>query len=192
MLVARQGRRRKSGRARLTSAPSASSMHSQACHYSSRFGAPETQSHRPSSLPPRTLLHSVRLLKSPRYTQLDAASAVPRALLLFPSSRLSRACACARACFPRCVPDATRTTRSRVACLACSACALALPGACPLSRRPFPRSLDHARPPPAQRLALWAAPACSRQGCRRVLQPARGSHDAAVVRLLCWGELRRW
>ena len=50
MLVARQGRRRKSGRARLTSAPSASSIHSQACHCSSRFRAPQAQLPRRSYL----------------------------------------------------------------------------------------------------------------------------------------------
>jgi hypothetical protein len=67
-----------------------------------------------------TLLQ-VRLLQSPRSTELDAASAaasaVPRASSLLPSSRLSCACACAR------------TPRPRVACAVCAALAPRAPPA---------------------------------------------------------------
>ena len=66
---------------------------------------------------------------------------------------MSRACACARACFPRCVPDATNTPRPRVACAAYT------------RRARLAREL--ARPSRLSASARQPAP------CRRSLQPPR-------------------
>ena len=144
-------------------------MHSQACHCSS-FSALQSQLlWRPSSLrrisgcfkrpPPDN-----SSLNRTRRCQLHAPC--PSSPLLACSAPAS---ACARACLPRCVPDATRTTRSRVACLACSACALALPGACPLSRRPFPnrRSLARHRAPSSCSTprSMARRPCCAQASC---------------------------
>ncbi len=113
---------------------------------------------------------NVRLLKCPRYTELDAASAVPRALFLFPSSCLSRACACARACFPRCVPDATSATgalrlrdRARPA-RSPRALVRVRPPARPPARPAVPAAFPRLRPPLA-RCALRARCAPWWRGC---------------------------
>jgi hypothetical protein len=150
MLVERQGSRHRAGRARLTRASSASSMHSQACHYSSRFSAPQAQ----------LLWRPSQLLRRPSLRRLSGCFKRPPP----ENSSLNRTRRCQRRFTLRVsLPLLLRVARlglrasvfsfldasfrqdsadarpfSRVTCATSSACALTQPRAYPLSRRPTP------------------------------------------------------
>jgi hypothetical protein len=159
-MVVRQGRRHRAGRARLTRATSASSMHSQACHCSSRVSAPQARLLLllllcfPSFRRPNAA--STRLSPAHSLLNLDASSAFPRALSLLPVPRLSCACACAcaGACLPRRAAslgrDGLTPTARRVRGLHARPPALVRvrPPARPVP--PVPAPSPRVRPPPAQ------------------------------------------
>ena len=162
MLVARQGRRHRAGRTRLTRATSASSMHSQAFHYSSRFLAPEAQLlsvlRRPSLRRPNAA-SNVRLLKTRRSTrrcQRRSTRLVPLPLLLLVVRLRLRAS----------VFSALRPARDRHTPTArpCAACAARSPRARPPPRGPARLSAGQARRvrSPARRVPPVLQPPCAR------------------------------